>query len=203
MNDPILEQGMARVVAGSYLAAEAQPVACFKTVKVSGLGGFIVPDRAALRTVETTGEAYFASAESPFLTALTALPDTPLGVVSTKLLVAPREARQKGLSLKVIPMSFARAIPVTLLQKSWCVLATKSRVTRVTLEEGETLTVRPEALVAWIGKMPTGFCPKLRLIDIFLPRNPRNLALNFHGPATVWFEGSDKPKRRQPYGLRA
>ncbi len=202
MNDPVLENGMAKVVAGSYLAAEAQPASYFGTVKIRGLGGFIVPDRAALRRVETTGDAYFASAEAPFLTAQTVLPDTPLAVVAAKLLVAPFESRVKGLSLKVIPMSFARAIPVTLLQTGWAVLATKSRVTRVTLDEGATLMVRPEALVAWMGPKPTGFCPKLGILDILLPRGPRNLGLSFHGPATVWFEGAEKPKRRM-HGLRA
>ena len=134
---------------------------------------------------------------------LVALPDVALNVVARKLLVAPFASRVKGLALKLIPMSFARALAVTQLLKGWAVMATKSRVTRVALAEGESLTMRPEALVAWIGAKPTGFCPKLRLVDILLPRGPRNLAYSFHGPATVWFEGSETERRLGRHGVRA
>ena len=104
-----------------------------------------------------------------------------------------------------MPFSLRRNTVTTQFRQGWTVLATKSRVTRVALEDGATLTVRPEALVAWVGKPPTGFCPKLSLLDMLLPRGPRNLAYSFHGPAVVWFEGGAVPvlKRRVSNGLFA
>lgn len=203
MNEPLLENGMAKAGAGTWLAGTDQPAACLGTARTTGLKGFIVPDRASVRQVETAGDAWFASADRPFLTHLVALPDEPLNVVSRKLLVAPFESRVKGLALRLIPLSFARSTPVTILQKGWALMATKSRTMRVTLKDGETLTVRPEALVAWIGKRPSGFCPKLRIIDILLPRGPRTLAYSFHGPATVWFEGAETERRILRHGVRA
>ncbi len=205
MTAPQIENGMARVeTAGAYLAARDQPCAHAGAVRVAGLRGLIVPDRAALCQVETTGAAYFARAEAPFLTLLAALPDEPLCVVATKLLVAPAASRVKGRALKLVPMSFARALAVTELRGGWAVLATKSRVARVAVAEGDTLTVRSEALVAWCGAAPTTFCPRLGLLDILLPRGPRGLAFSVHGPATVWFEGAAlPPRRRRLYGVRA
>lgn len=202
MNAPLLEHGMAKVAAGVYLAAASQPAAHFGTARFAGLRGLVVPDRAALRRVETAGDAYFASAEAPFLTFLSLPSDAPLSVVAAKLLVAPFASRVRGRSLKLIPLSFARATPVTELRTGWAVLATRSRTARVALADGETLTVRPDALVAWLGRPPTGFYPKLRIWDVLLPRAPRNLSFSFHGPATVWFEGAAQPPRR-PHGLRA
>ena len=61
------------------------------------------------------------------------------------------------------------------------------------LEDGQTLSVRPEAVVAWTGKMPTGFCPKLSIWDVILPRGPRDLLFTFYGPGVVWAEGSVYP----------
>ena len=202
MNAPLVEHGMAKVGAGVYLAAAAQPTAACGAARTAGLKGFVAPDRAALRRVETAGDAYFASAAAPFLTALAPPPDAPLSAVAAKLLVAPFDARVKGRALKLVPFSFARATPVTELRGGWAVFATRSRTARVSLADGETLTVRPEALVAWLGPAPTGFCPKLRLLDLLLPRLPRTLAFSFHGPATVWFEGAAQPPRRT-HGLRA
>ena len=193
---------MAKVAAGVYLAAASQPAAHFGAARFVGLRGLVVPDRAALRRVETAGDAYFDFAEAPFLTFLSLPSDAPLSVVAAKLLVAPLASRVRGRSLKLIPLSFARAMPVTELRTGWAVLATRSRTARVALADGETLTVRPDALVAWLGRPPTGFCPKLRIWDVLLPRAPRNLSFSFHGPATVWFEGAAQPPRR-PHGLRA
>lgn len=73
-------------------------------------------------------------------------------------------------------------------------MATASRTRRLSVEEGQTLSVRPEAVVAWTGKRPTGFCPKLGVLDMILPRGPKDLLLNFYGPGIVWVEGS---RRRQ------
>lgn len=73
---------------------------------------------------------------------------------------------------------------------SWVVMATASRTARVPVADGDTLSVRPEAVVAWTGPRPSGFCPRLGLGDLFLPRPPKNLLLRFHGPCLVWLEGS-------------
>ena len=205
MAEAVIENGAAKVEAGTWLAGRAQPAAFFGTAKLSKLRGFIVPDRAAVNVVETSADAWCADAEKPFLIRLTALPDEPLNVVSSKLLVAPASARVGARNLKVVPFSLRRNTVTTQFRQGWTVLATKTRVTRVALEDGATLTVRPEALVAWVGKPPTGFCPKLSLLDMLLPRGPRNLAYSFHGPAVVWFEGGAVPvlKRRVSNGLFA
>ena len=67
--------------------------------------------------------------------------------------------------------------------------ATRGRTARAFVPDGETLGVNPAGVVAWTGRPPTGFCPRIRMRDIFLPRRPKCLLLNFHGPCVVWFEG--------------
>lgn len=203
MDEAVLENGAAKVGAGTWLMGRAQPAACLGLARTARQKGFIVPDRAAVNVVETTADAWCADAAKPFLVRLPALPDEPLNVVSAKLLVAPAEARSGARNLKLVPFSLRRQAVTTQFLKGWAVLATRSRVTRVALEDGATLTVRPEALVAWVGKPPTGFCPRLTVLDLLLPRGPRNLAFTFHGPAVVWFEGGEEPafKRRMPHGV--
>ena len=70
-------------------------------------------------------------------------------------------------------------------------MATAGRTARMQVADGETLSVRPEAAVAWTGKRPTGFCPRLSIWDVVLPRGPRDLLLTFYGPCLVWIEGSN------------
>lgn len=199
MTEAFIENGAARVAAGEWLMGAAQPVASRARADVRLLRGFIVPDRSAVRRVASAGEMWCAAAEGPFLTRLTALPDEPLQLVSAKLLVAPFESRVGAKALKLVPLSFARATAVTAFKGGWVVAATRSRVSKVDVAEGETLQVRPEALVAWIGKDPTGFCPKLGVWDLLLPRGPKNLAYSFHGPAVVWFEGAQALVRKPPF----
>ena len=205
MDEAVVENGAAKVGAGTWLMGRAQPAACLGTAAVARLPGFRVPDRARVNVVTTTGDAWCADAARPFLTRLPALPDEPLNVVSSKLLVAPADARTGARNLKLVPFSLRCDAVTTLLQKGWAVLSTRSRVTRVALADGGTLTVRPEALVAWVGNAPTGFCPRLTVLDLLLPRGPRNLSFTFHGPAVVWFEGGEEPmpRRRMPHGVRA
>lgn len=202
MDEAKIENGTAQVGAGEWLMSPVQPAASRGLAVQSGQKGFFVRDRALVRVVKTEGPAWCAAADRPFLLHLTALPDEPLHLVSAKLLVAPFASRLGARAVKLIPMSFSRATVVTDFASGWVVAATRSRVLRVSIEEGETLSVRPEALVAWIGKDPTGFCPRLTMMDIILPRGPKNLAYTFHGPATVWFEGAEykppRPKRQQP-----
>ena len=89
--------------------------------------------------------------------------------------------------------SAAAAAPTSSPQggpSAWVVMATASRTARLSVEDGDTLSVRPEAVVAWTGQRPTGFCPKLGIWDILLPRGPKDLLYSFHGPCLVWIEGS-------------
>ena len=161
-----------------------------------------------------SAEAHCASADRPFLTRIDC--GVPVSAVSDKILVAPAAARTGAKLVKVIPLSFARAIGITEFASpadrqtvepsdrqtgSWVIMATRSRTTRIALEEDESLGVRPEAAVAWTGARPTGFCPRLRLLDVLLPRGPRDLLLHFHGPAIVWIEGSE-PRPLYPTGPR-
>ena len=133
--------------------------------------------------------AWCASSARPFLTRIDC--GAPVTAVSDKVLVAPAEARSGARLLRVVPMSLARSLRVTEFSSEWVVMATRSRTARVALADGESLGVRPDAAVAWTGARPTGFCPRLRLLDVLLPRGPRDLMLHFHGPAIVWIEGSE------------
>ena len=204
MEEALIENGAAKVPAGKWLMGRLQPTASLGPAVVRSQRGFIVPDRAAVMSVETTADAWCASADRPFLTRLAALPDESLCLVSGKLLVAPAASRVKARMLKLVPMSFRRSTPITEFRFGWVVAATRGRVSRVVVADGQTLSVRPEALVAWIGRDPTGYCPKLSVWDILLPRGPRNLSYSFHGPCVVWFEGAQDPsrERRHPWATR-
>ena len=201
------------------IAAPGSQVPRFKGSKVPSStdsdGG--APDGVAaaepsnLRTFEPPAERQAAAAawcsakNRPFLTRIDC--GVPVSAVSEKVLVAPAAARSGARLVRVVPLSFARSIRVTEFappsdlppegspeprtDSSWVVMATRSRTTRVALADGESLGVRPEAAVAWTGARPSGFCPRMRLLDVFLPRGPRDLLLHFHGPSIVWFEGSE------------
>ena len=144
---------------------------------------------------EQDARAWCSASACPFLTRIDC--GVPVTAVSDKVLVAPAAARSGARLLRVVPMSFARSIRTTEFSSEWVVMATRSRTARVALADGESLGVRPEAAVAWTGARPTGFCPRLRLLDVLLPRGPRDLLLHFHGPAIVWIEGSEpRPLRR-------
>ena len=199
MDEARIENGAAQVAAGAWLMPPVQPAACLGPAVVRGLKGLFVRDRARVRAVTTSADAWCAAADRPFLTHLPALPDEPLHLVSEKLLVAPASARVGAHALKLVPMSLRRATVVTDFVLGWAVAATRSRVTRVAVPEDGTLTVRPDALVAWIGKDPTGFCPRLSVLDLLLPRGPKNLSFSFHGPATVWFEGAAAAPAPSPF----
>ena len=157
---------------------------------MSGQRGLFVPDRPHLRVAVASGDVYCASADHPFLVRLDAPPDESLSVVSGKVLIAPKSARVGARGVGAVPMSLRRKTVVTDFRRGWAVAATRSRVTRVALSEENELLVRPDALVAWIGRDPTGFCRKLGIADLLLPRGPRDLAFRFHGPSVVWFEGA-------------
>ncbi len=191
MTDQVhIENGFATVGEGSWLMRCGQPAAC-SSVSMRGLKGFIVPDRRMLQVVDSKGDLHASSAKQPFLTQVAVADE--LKVVSSKLLIAPNASRTGGKLIRIIPMSFRKAFPATVLSSGWAVFATRSRVKRLVVEENETVTVRAEAAVAWTGKEPTGYCPKLRMRDIFFPAwNRAQLSLNFYGPQVVWVEGCDE-----------
>ena len=202
--EALIENGFAIVEDGSWLLPPAQPAATLGTSralplpkgKASWFRRLIAPDRQRLVHVELKGKMYCADRTRPFLSRLDA--GEPLNLVTAKLLVAPADSRTMGILVRPIPFSIRGAICATALTGGWAVAATAGRVARVVVADGETLAVRPEALVAWTGRPPTGMVPRLRLRDILLPRTPQSLVLDFHGPCIVWLEGSEAPKRRVP-----
>ena len=216
-----IEGGFAEVGAGAWLMGRGQPAAFFGSAVRRRRKGFFLRDRSALDLVETTGAVQCADARRPFLTHSPCA--APISAASDKVLVAPAAARTGAEVVKMIPMSLKGSLCVTVfgsldvgkfgsleestskspnletskplnLQTShFVVMATASRTARLQVADGDTLSVRPESVVAWTGNRPTGFCPKLGLWDVLLPRGPRDLLLHFHGPAVVWVEGAHAP----------
>ena len=135
------------------------------------------------------GTLSYSLAAKPFLTPITIPLDERVSVVTEKLLVAPKAAVKKRRMQRVIPFSFRAALRVTEVTAPWAIAASASRVERLTLAEGEVATIAVGAVVAWSGKPPTGFLPRIRLRDLFLPRVKPQLYLNFYGPAVIWHEG--------------
>ncbi len=195
MTDVTLESGFAKVQAGRWLVGRSQPAAARGRVRLGGLRGFVVPDRAALQVAEAADDLFCAAADAPFLTRLDALPDQALALISSKVLLAPFAARTGARRVKLVPFSWRSAVVVTEFKMGWAVAATRSRTLRVALAEEELLTVRREGAVAWVGPDPVGFCPKLGVWDLLLPRGPHNLAFTFRGPSVVWIEGAAEPPR--------
>jgi len=193
-----IEGGFAEVDAGLWLMGHGQPAAFFGKAVHRRRKGWCVRDRSRLELVETTAAAKCADASRPFLTHIPCA--APVFAASGKVLVAPAAARRNAHVVKVVPMSARNALCVTEFGEQgtgdgepgggWVVMATAGRTARVALEDDQTISVRPEAVVAWTGKAPTGFCPKLSLWDILLPRGSRNLLFTFYGPGVVWVEGS-------------
>ena len=200
-----IEGGFAEVGAGAWLMGRGQPAAFFGSAVRRRRKGFFLRDRSALDLVETTGAAKCADARRPFLTHIPCA--APISAASAKVLVAPAAARTGAEVVKMIPMSLKGSLCVTvfgslegdtskpqnLQTPLFVVMATASRTARLQVADGDTLSVRPESVVAWTGNRPTGFCQKLGLWDILLPRGPRNLLLHFHGPSVVWVEGANAP----------
>lgn len=205
MNDRVtIAGGFAETDAGSWLVGRGQPVAYFGELVRRRRKGWLLRDRAALELIETSGQARFAAAERPFLTYIPCA--APVSAVSDKVLLAPASARTGAETVRLVPMSIRSAIGTTVFGSGWVVMATASRTTRVNVEEGDTLSVRPEAAVAWTGQRPTAFVRRLGIWDILLPRPPRDLMLHFHGPCTVWLEGGKAASlaakvQRRVYGV--
>lgn len=191
-----IESGFAEVDAGTWLVGRAQPSAFFGDAQRRRRRGWLVRDRLALDLVETTGRTLCADAARPFLTYIPCA--APVSAVSGKVLVAPAAARTGAELVKVVPMSLRRALCTTAFGAEWVVMATVSRTTRLPVDDGATLAVRPESVVAWTGNRPTGFVRRLSVWDVLLPRSPRDLMLHFHGPCLVWIEGANCRTAQSP-----
>lgn len=203
-----IENGFAGIGAGRWLLASTQPVAYSGEVRRVRRKGWFVRDRGFLSLVElsssvrkptkgaSAGEApkdgavwaKCSCAGRPFLTHIPCAAE--LFAVSEKVLLAPAESWKAALTVKPVPVSARFSFCTTQFSSEWVVLATRSRTIRLALAEGETVSVRPEAVAAWTTKMPTGFCPRLSLWDLLLPRGPAQMALTFYGPGVVWIEGA-------------
>ena len=154
-----IDGGFAEVGAGLWLMGRGQPAAFFGSVSRRRRRGWIVRDRSHLNLLETAAAAKCADSSRPFLTHIPCA--APVFAVSSKILVAPAAARKDARSVKLVPMSLRNAVCVTEFVSEWVVMATVGRTARMALADDETISVRPEAAVAWTGKMPTGFCPAL------------------------------------------
>lgn len=185
-----------------------QPAAFFGAAVRRRRKGWCVRDRSKLELVETSAAARCADSSRPFLTHIPCA--APVFAVSDKVLVAPAAARRDAQFVKVVPMSIRSSICVTEFgagegdddPPAWVVMATAGRACRMPIEDGETLSARPDAVVAWTTKRPTGFCPKISIWDILLPRGSRDLLLTFYGPGIVWVEGSSGPQAFRPSNPR-
>lgn len=190
------ENGFACVEGGEWLFGRSQPSAVVGTLapkrlpreETSWWRRLFQPDRRRLQCAALAGRMWCGDRARPFLTRLDLA--ERVTAVTEKLLLAPPSARRAGKLLRVVPFSLRNALCTTALEGGWAVMATQGRTARAVVAEGETLGVKPEAAVAWTGRAPTGYCPRLRLRDLVLPRMPKCLRLNFHGPCVVWFEGS-------------
>ena len=209
-----IEGGFAEVGAGAWLMGRGQPAAFFGAAVRRRRKGFFLRDRSILDLVETTATAKCADARRPFLTHIPCA--APISAASAKVLVAPASAWDGAESVKIVPMGMRNAICVTRFcladerretgdeaqasrltpharESHFVVMATASRTARLQVADGDTLSVRPESVVAWTGNRPTGFCPKIGLWDFLFPRGPRDLLFHFHGPSVVWVEGANAP----------
>lgn len=206
----MVENGFVETGAGRWLAGRFQPAAFTGKAVRMRRKGWCVRDRSLLDLLETTGSSRFADSSRPFLTLIPCA--ASISAVTAKVLVAPESARRDATILKPVPMSLKSGICVTEFGQgpdagesdtsAWVVMASEGRTSRLQLQDGETLSVRPGALVAWTGNRPTGFCPRLSIWDIILPRSPRDLLFTFYGPGIVWIEGSKAERPMVKSGRR-
>ena len=152
-----IENGVASVESGRWLVARGQPAAvlgAFAPAKgYRAPGGWwsrtFSPDRQRLSFLETTGRMWCSAASRPFLTRLDL--GEAVSVVTDKLLLAPLSARKGSKLVKLIPFSWKNATCMTELEIGWALMATKSRVVKVVVKEGETLGVKPEEIAYRFG----------------------------------------------------
>jgi uncharacterized protein (AIM24 family) len=157
-------------------------------------------DRFMLRHGVMKGTLWLGLQDCPFVTALPA-DNRTVTVRSEFLLFAERSRRLAGKRLHLVPGSVRNIFALTELDTAAAgapaFVCTASPLHEAQLEEGETLHLSPNALVAWGGcPKPAAFCAKLRLRDLFLPRLPDTLSLDFKGPGWVLFQGNIRPDKK-------
>jgi hypothetical protein len=141
------------------------------------------------------GTLWLGFQNRPYVTTLPSAGE-PVIVRSEFLLFAELSQRVRGDRLRLVPGSMRKVFALTELQPDERplspVVCTASPLNEARLEDGETLHVSPSALVAWSGcPKPTAFCSHLRFRDLFVPRLPETLTLDFKGPGRVFFQGAN------------
>lgn len=168
------------------------------------LARLMEPDRFLLRRGSLKGTLWLGSRDCPYAEPLKA--DSSVFVRSDALLCVSLAQRIGGSSLRLVPGSARNAMALTEVRTDGPLapfVCTASPLCEASLDDGETLHVSPSAFVAWSGcAKPKAFCARMRLRDLFLPRLPETLTLDFRGPGRVWFQGAArsakaKPSRRQ------
>lgn len=159
------------------------------------LGRVFEADRFMLRHGIMKGTLWLGFQNRPYVTTLPSAGDHVI-VRSEFLLFAELSQRIRGNRLRLVPGSMRKVLTLTELQADEKglspVVCTASPLNEARLEEGETLHVSPNSLVAWSGcPMPTAFCSHLRFRDLFVPRLPETLTLDFTGPGRVFFQGTE------------
>lgn len=171
---------------------------------VDALKRFFEPDRFMLRRLRCDGSLWLSPCEEHWVTGLRVDGYERFQVVTERLLCVEREGRCGSYRVGLVPGSVSRSLTVTEVSLASSpsglppVVATRSPLNRVVLGEGEVLHVSPSALVGWCGcGVPRSYCARLRMRDLFLPRLPECLTLDFTGPGEVLFEGVARtPSRR-------
>ena len=159
------------------------------------LGRVFEADRFMLRHGIMKGTLWLGFQNRPYVTTLPSAGE-PVTVRSEFLLFAKLSQRVCGDRLRLVPGSMRKVFTLTELQPDEealsPVVCTASPLSEAHLEDGETLHVSPSSLVAWSGcPKPTAFCSHLRFRDLFLPRLPETLTLDFRGPGRVFFQGAE------------
>ena len=165
------------------------------------LGRVFEADRFMLRHGIMKGTLWLGFQNRPYVTTLPSAGENVI-VRSEFLLFAELSQRVRGDRLHLVPGSMRKVFTLTELQP--CegmpspVVCTASPLNEARLEEGETLHVSPNSLVAWSGcPRPTAFCSHLRFRDLFVPRLPETLTLDFTGPGRVFFQGAAVTEKAQ------
>ena len=156
-------------------------------------------DRFMLRHGIMKGTLWLGFQNRPYVTTLPSAGENVI-VRSEFLLFAELSQRVCGDRLRLVPGSMRKVFTLTELKPNDSVqspvVCTASPLNEARLEEGETLHVSPNSVVAWSGcPKPTAFCSHLRFRDLFLPRLPETLTLDFTGPGRVFFQGAEQPLR--------
>lgn len=170
------------------------------------LGRAFEADRFTLRHGHLQGTLWLGTQTRSQVMPLPMADGETVTVLSSLLLCAELSCRVRGDRLRLLPGSWQKPLALTELRcepETFApIVCTASPLNEARLEDGETLHVSPSAVVGWSGcAKPTAFCPRLRLRDLFLPRLPETLTLDFKGPGRVFFQGvasSERNRKAKP-----